>query len=147
MRRLTFVALTVALSLGTGPAFAKERSRKKSKLPTVAVVTTGGTIAEKTDPKTGGAVPSVSGKDLVAAVPGLKDVANLVVVTYSNIDSSQMTPELWAGLSKKVDEALSNRKIVGAVVTHGTDTMAEGAYFLDLTLENKQTRRLYRSDE
>lgn len=105
-------------------------------LPTVAIVTTGGTIAEKTDPKTGGAVPAVSGKDLVSAVPGMSRVANIIVHSFSNIDSSQMTPELWAELSRKVEEILSDPKIKGVVITHGTDTMAEGAYFLELTLKS-----------
>ena len=105
-------------------------------LPTVVIVTTGGTIAEKTDPKTGGAVPAVSGKDLIEAVPGLAKIANIEVVNLCNIDSSQMTPEIWAKLSKTVDERLADPKVKGAVVTHGTDTMAEGAYFLELTLKS-----------
>ncbi|MDP2913353.1 MAG: asparaginase [Candidatus Omnitrophota bacterium] len=105
-------------------------------LPTVAVVTTGGTIAEKLDPKTGGAVPAVSGKDLAEAVPGLSKIANIKVVEFSNIDSSQMTPEMWAKLSKTVDGILADPAIKGVVVTHGTDTMAEGSYFLDLTLKS-----------
>lgn len=103
-------------------------------LPTVAVVTTGGTIAEKTDPKTGSAVPAVTGADLVEAVPELRKIANIAVLNFSNIDSSQMTPEIWARLSRTVDDVLKRPEIQGAVVTHGTDTMAEGAYFLDLTL-------------
>ena len=103
-------------------------------LPTVAIVTTGGTIAEKTDPKTGGAVPAVSGKDLVAAVRGLDKIANVIVVNFCNIDSSQMTPRIWARLSREVDKLLVGTAVKGAVITHGTDTMAEGAYFLDVTL-------------
>src|SRR3989338_2844017 len=92
-----------------------------ARLPTVAIVTTGGTIAEKVSSKTGGAVPAVSGEDLIQAVPGLEKIAQIKVVNFSNIDSSQMTPEHWAKLSKKVDEILKDPKIVGAVVTHGTD--------------------------
>lgn len=107
-------------------------------LPTVAIVTTGGTIAEKIDPKTGGAVPAVTGKDLIQAVPSLKKIANIKVTQFSDIDSSQMTPEIWYNLSKKVDEILKDPSIKGAVVTHGTDTMAEGAYFLDLSLESNK---------
>ena len=49
-----------------------------------------------------------------------------------------MTPELWAKLSKKVDEVLNDPKIKGAVVTHGTDTMSEGAYFLELTVKSEK---------
>ena len=110
-------------------------SYSQAELPTVAVISTGGTIAEKTNPRTGGAVPALSGKDLLDAVPQLAKVAKIKVVKYSNIDSSQMTPELWAGLSKTVDQVLADPSIKGAVITHGTDTMAEGSYFLDLTLK------------
>ncbi|MEI7751108.1 MAG: asparaginase [Candidatus Omnitrophota bacterium] len=118
-----FVAFLVVF-----PAFSR------AELPTVVIVTTGGTIAEKLDPKTGGAVPAVSGKDLLEAVPGLSKIANIKVIEFSNIDSSQMTPEMWAKLSKTVDDLLKDPAIQGAVVTHGTDTMAEGSYFLDITL-------------
>ncbi len=103
-------------------------------LPTVAIVTTGGTIAEKIDPKTGAAIPAVSGEDLVNSIPTLKKIANIEVTNFSNIDSSQMTPEIWAKLSKKVNEILKKPHIKGVVVTHGTDTMAEGAFFLEVTL-------------
>lgn len=107
-----------------------------AELPTVVIVSTGGTIAEKVDPKTGGAVPALSGKDLLEAVPQLGKIANIKTIEFSNIDSSQMTPELWAKLSKTVDEQLADPSVKGVVVTHGTDTMAEGAYFLDLTVKS-----------
>ena len=100
---------------------------------------TGGTISEKTDPKTGASVISGSPADeLVQSVPNITKIANLKIVEYSNIDSSQMTPEIWNGLSQTVDELLEDKSIVGAVVTHGTDTMAEGSYFLDLTLKSNK---------
>ncbi len=108
------------------------------KLPTVAIISTGGTIAEKIDPATKAAVPAVSGSDLIKAVPGLIKIANLRVVNFCNIDSSQMTPEIWAKLSRKVDEILKDPKVAGAVITHGTDTMAEGAFFLDITLKTNK---------
>jgi L-asparaginase len=106
-------------------------------LPKVVIVTTGGTIAEKESAQ-GGAVPALTGKDLIEAVPGLSKVADVEVVNFTNIDSSQMTPQIWANLSKKVDEVLKDKKVKGVVVTHGTDTMAEGAYFLELTLKSKK---------
>ncbi len=105
-------------------------------LPTVVVVTTGGTIAEKYDPSTGGVVPAVSGDDLLAAVPGLSGIANIEVVEFCNIDSSQMTPEIWRNLSASVQEILNRPEVHGVVVTHGTDTMADGAFFLETTLES-----------
>lgn len=114
----------------------KEKLYAAHPLPKVVVVTTGGTIAEKDDPKTGGAVPAVTGQALVKAVPGLDHLADIHVVQFSNIDSSHMTPQIWRKLSKTVDQILQNPEVVGVVVTHGTDTMAEGAYFLDLTLRS-----------
>jgi L-asparaginase len=126
----------IVLSICCITALAVFSAYSYAELPTVVIVTTGGTIAEKTDPKTGGAVPAVSGKDLIEAVPGLGKIANIEVVNLCNIDSSQMTPEIWAKLSKTVDERLADPKVKGAVVTHGTDTMAEGAYFLGLTLKS-----------
>lgn len=127
MARISLIILAILVFSST--AFCAD-------LPTVVIVTTGGTIAEKTDPKTGGAVPAVSGKDLIEAVPGLARVANIEVINLCNIDSSQMTPEIWAKLSRTVDGRLADPKVKGAVVTHGTDTMAEGAYFLELTLNS-----------
>jgi len=135
LKTIGFFRVAVYLSLSwTAASLVSPPPSLCAGLPTVAVVTTGGTIAEKLDPKTGGAVPAVSGKDLLEAVPGLSKVADIKVVEFSNIDSSQMTPEIWAKLSGTVDGILSDPAIRGAVVTHGTDTMAEGAYFLDLTL-------------
>ncbi|NGX56590.1 MAG: putative L-asparaginase [Candidatus Anoxychlamydiales bacterium] len=103
-------------------------------LPTIVIITTGGTIAEKTDPKTNASIPA-KGTDFVKSVPKLLDIANVKVIEFANIDSSQMTPQIWSKLSKTVDNALKDRKIMGAIITHGTDTMAEGSYFLDLTLK------------
>ncbi len=80
-------------------------------LPMVAIVTTGGTIAEKVDLETGASVPALSGAELIEAVPSLSDVANIKVVNFSNIDSSQMTPELWYELSKTVDKILEDSEI------------------------------------
>ena len=118
------------------PDIKTEVVGKELQLPMAAIITTGGTIAEKTG-KTG-AVPTVSGQALVEAVPGLEKIANIKVITFSNIDSSQMTPELWYKLSQTADDILKDPAIKGAVVTHGTDTLAEGAYFLDLTLQSNK---------
>ncbi len=126
--------MTAVLVLLSGSALSDNTANDS--LPTVVVVTTGGTIAEKYDPATGGVVPAVSGDDLLAAVPGLSNLANIEVVEFCNIDSSQMTPEIWRNLSAMVQEILERTEVRGVVVTHGTDTMAEGAFFLETTLES-----------
>ena len=102
-------------------------------LPKVAVLSTGGTIASKQDPLKGGYVPALSGEELVAAVPAIKKIAQIQVEQISNIPSPDMTPEIWLRLAGRVNELLAKPEIVGIVVTHGTDTLEETAYFLDLT--------------
>ena len=109
-----------------------------AELPLVAVVSTGGTIAEKIDPATGAAVPALSGADLTEAIPGAKDLARLKVVEFSNIDSSQMTPEIMLGLAHKVQELADDPEVRGIVVTHGTDTMEETSFFLDLVVQTEK---------
>jgi len=104
--------------------------------PLIAIVATGGTIAMKNDPVTGAPVPALSGADLVGAVPKLADVARIEVTEFSNVPSDYMGPDLWPGLSRKVDELLARPDIAGAVVLHGTDTLDQTAYFLDLTLRS-----------
>lgn len=102
-------------------------------LPKVAVLSTGGTIASKQDPVKGGYVPALSGEELVAAVPAIKKIAQIQAEQISNIRSPDMTPEIWLRLAGRVNELLAKPEIVGIVVTHGTDTLEETAYFLDLT--------------
>ena len=109
------------------------------KLPHVVIVTTGGTVAMKLDEKRGALVPAVSGKDLIEAVPGLGKIATIETQEFINIDSSQMVPQIWRDLSEKVDSILAREDVTGVVVTHGTDTMEEGAFFLQSTLKSKKT--------
>ncbi len=111
-----------------------QASTRPSSLPTVAIITTGGTIAMGPDEKAGGAVPTLSGEALVAAVPELRELANLRVLPLCNIDSRDMTPELWLAQARLMNKTLAEPEVVGVVITHGTDTMEESAYFLDRTV-------------
>jgi len=111
---------------------------EQTKMPHVVVVTTGGTIAMKYDDRSGGVVPAVSGEDLTKAVKGLDKLAVIETFEFSNIDSSHAKPENWQRLSAKVDEILTREEVSGVVVTHGTDTMEEGLFFLETTLKSKK---------
>ncbi|EKD56654.1 MAG: L-asparaginase, partial [uncultured bacterium] len=104
-----------------------------NKLPTIALITTGGTIAQRPDPITGECVPFLSGADLISHNPLLLKIANIELIEFSKIDSSQMSIIIWLKLSKLVNEVVQKENICGVVIAHGTDTMPEGAYFLDLT--------------
>lgn len=97
----------------------------------IVVITTGGTIAMKNDPQTGGLIPAVSGADLVEAVPDLKNIAEIDVVEFSNVPSGHVTPEMMLSLAKLADK-YAEEGADGIVVTHGTDTMEETAYVLSL---------------
>lgn len=102
--------------------------------PLVAIVATGGTIAMRIDPAMGAPVPALSGADLVAAVPRLSEVAALTVVEFANVPSAYMGPAYWPDLARTVEGLLARPDITGAVILHGTDTLDQTAYFLDLTL-------------
>ena len=99
---------------------------------TVVVVATGGTIAMKYDEASQGLVPACSGADLAAAVPGLSAIAPLEFIQFSNIASPAMTPQNMWDLHVRIEEILARDDVAGVIVTHGTDTLEETSYFLDL---------------
>lgn len=104
----------------------------------IIVLTTGGTIAMKSAPDGLGVVPAVSGADLVQAVPGLDRLCEIETREFSNIPSCQMTPQKMLSLAHEVKKALADPAVNGVVITHGTDTVEESAFFLDTVLdENK----------
>ena len=102
--------------------------------PLVCIVGTGGTIASKYDPEIGGHVSAASARDLVAAVPELADIAALRVVEHSNINSALMDCATAFALRTTLADVLRDEAVAGAVVTHGTATLEETAYLMDLTL-------------
>ena len=103
-------------------------------LPVCQVIATGGTIASKINPATGAPEPALSGDDLIASVPGIDRVARIEVLNQARVPSTFMGPELWVELSRNVERALARPEVAGAIVSHGTDTLDETAFFLDLTV-------------
>lgn len=102
----------------------------------VVVITTGGTIAMRHDPELG-VVPAVSGEELVQAVPGLA-AFQLEVVEFANVPSPHMTPEMMFQLASLAEAWLAKDSVCGVVVTHGTDTLEETAYFLDMAVSSEK---------
>ncbi|MEM9314601.1 MAG: asparaginase [Pseudomonadota bacterium] len=97
--------------------------------PRILVLTTGGTIASRTD------APLMPGPALVRAVPELLDYASIEVEEFSKIGSSGMTPIHWLALSQRINDLFAaDDDLTGIVITHGTDTLEETAYFLNLTV-------------
>ncbi|MCK8817296.1 asparaginase [Natroniella sulfidigena] len=104
----------------------------------IKIITTGGTIAMGKDQQTGQIVPKLSGLDLLKQVPQLTKMADLELVQYANLDSSQLTAPMLLELAELVEEALLEEEIDGVLITHGTDTLEETAYLLDLVLDIKK---------
>lgn len=100
----------------------------------LVIITTGGTIAMRHDPEKG-VVPAVDGADLVRAVPAL-GAWDLEVVEFSNVPSPHMTPCMMFQLAALADAWLAKSNVAGVVITHGTDTLEEAAYFLDMTVSS-----------
>jgi L-asparaginase len=103
--------------------------------PRLAIFFTGGTISMRIDPATGGAIPALSGEEIIAQVPGLNDIADYDLINFDRLPGPHWTPQRMMDLARAVRERLEDEGIVGAVITHGTDTLEETAYFLDLVLK------------
>jgi len=110
------------------------RAMTSSELPACHLIATGGTIAMRIDPVKKAPVPALSGEELLESVPGLSGVARLQVTDLSNVPSDYMGPERWVALQRAVVSALSRDDTVGVIVAHGTDTLEETGWFLDLTV-------------
>ena len=107
-------------------------------LPHVVILSTGGTIASMYDEDKGGLVPALTGEQIVEAVPGLDEVARVSVEQVANIGSPDMTPAIWMKLAARANQLFAEGDVDGIVVTHGTDTLEETAYVLDLTVSSEQ---------
>ena len=103
----------------------------------ILVVFTGGTFSMMIDEKTGGAVPRYSGNELLGMMPDAKSLAEIECLDFGKYPGPHVTPELMLDLSKKINAKLKEQKYDGVIVTHGTDTLEETAYFLDLTIKTE----------
>jgi L-asparaginase len=105
-------------------------------LPRILVLATGGTIAGQADTRATGAYKSgqITAEQLVNSVPGLDKMAKLNAEQISSIGSQDMNDKVWLALAHRIREAFDKNEADGVVVTHGTDTLEETAFFLDNVL-------------
>ncbi len=103
---------------------------------TVAIISTGGTIAMQDDEAAGGAVPQLGASDFAAALPG--DAPRLRTEEIVNLPSSHFTLQTLEQVRGRVAELTEDPHVAGVVVTHGTDTMEETAYLVDLTVPGEK---------
>lgn len=101
---------------------------------TILLMSTGGTIASRYDPVAKALISVAGGDELLAAMGSLAPDVNIIHEAFSNVGSNRINLEMQLRLARRVDELLDNEEIHGCVITHGTDTLEEGAFLSRLAL-------------
>ena len=103
-----------------------------AELPRVRLITTGGTISNRPGGR-------LSPTELVASVPDLAELVEAETEEFANISSSAVTLDQWLQLSRRIDDVFAeDPDLAGIVLTSGTDTLEELAYFLHLTVRHER---------
>jgi L-asparaginase len=131
IHRRNSVSLGLAL-LALLSSAARPIAQEAAAVPRVRLVATGGTISNRTGGR-------LSAEELVKSLPGIERYAQPEFEQFTNLASSELTLDQWLGLSKRLNELFkTDAGMAGLVVTSGTDTLEELAYFLDLTVRSEK---------
>lgn len=133
-RQLRALVLAAAAVIVATPPMAGQSK------PRIVIVATGGTIAGSAESTTAAGYKSgaVAVDVLIDAVPQMKTFADVRGVQVSSVGSQDMNDELWVKLAAEVNRLLAQADVDGVVITHGTDTMEETAYFLNLVVKSEK---------
>lgn len=130
LKHLAFIFIALLISINS---LAQDK-------PTVYVLATGGTIAGSGASETSSAYTAggISVEQLLEAVPAISKVANIKSEQIANIGSQNMNQSVWLTLANRINTLSKDHNISGFVITHGTDTQDETAYFLNLTVKTEK---------
>jgi len=109
--------------------------KQDPKLPKIAIISTGGTIASRVDYRTGGVRPALTASDLYSVVPELANIARIDAQILFSIFSENMTPKHWTEIAKAVSKKIAEG-VEGVIIAHGTDTLGYTAAALSFALQN-----------
>ncbi len=118
------------------PKISEKKASHKKNLPTVSILSFGGTISSKIDYKTGGVYAAYSAEDFVQMIPELENVANLRAEQVMKLMSEDMLPEHWQAMAESIASELNKDEVAGVVVTQGTDTLHFSTAAMSFFLQN-----------
>ena len=136
-RRPRFAASVLAVlafcaTSGQAPCWAQAAARETATVPRVKLFATGGTISNRSGGR-------LTADELIKSIPGLERYARVEAEQFANVASSALTLQQWVQLAKKIQQAFAaDSSLAGVVVTSGTDTLEELAYFLNLTIRDER---------
>jgi L-asparaginase len=130
------------ISLSPQPLVVRQdiETPKNASLPNVTIFATGGTIASQgsSNTQTVGYQVGLGVQQLVDAVPEILNISNIIGYQISNVDSGSVNETILLNLAHMINEELAKDEIAGVVVTHGTDTLEETAFFLESTVNSSK---------
>ena len=104
----------------------------------VVIIFTGGTISMRIDPDLHAAIPALNSSEIISTVHNIEDIADVEVINFSNIPSPHMEIDMMMELSFLAEKHISRDDVSGLIITHGTDTLEETAYLLDLRINSSK---------